>query len=78
MVERMFATDGVSKFHGTLPSILVVPTKPLLPSGDDAAAFHAVKDPSKTDRAAVLPGGGRVVITMANGSWIRLAYHPVR
>jgi len=48
-VERMFATDGVSKFHRALPSILVVPTKPLLPSGDHAAAFHAVKDPSKTD-----------------------------
>jgi hypothetical protein len=54
MAERMFATDGVSKFHGTLPSILVVPTTPLLPSGDHAAAFHAVKRPSDWSSTSVI------------------------
>lgn len=53
----MFATGGVSKFHETLPSILIVPTKPLLPSGDHAAAFHAVKDPGKTDAETCVNGG---------------------
>jgi hypothetical protein len=54
MGERMFATDGVSKFHGTLPSILVVPTKPLLPSGDHAADFHAVRGPSDWRGSSVI------------------------
>jgi hypothetical protein len=43
MTERMFAIDGASNFHGTLPSILVVPSTSLLLSGDHATAFHAVK-----------------------------------